>query len=126
MTGARVLMLVLCASASAQPEPDEAETGHGEGMACASCHTCPQPTIEDPCLRTSRRGSPPLPARERHAQPAPNEMVLDQLQRHFMPVRFDHKGHAQAAAATLGCSACHHHTPAMIDALVSELDKLHG
>ena len=41
----------------------------------------------------------------------PDAVVLNQLENAYLPVPFDHKGHADMAEMTEGCVACHHHTP---------------
>jgi hypothetical protein len=41
----------------------------------------------------------------------PNVVILDALSRDYLPVPFDHDGHARMAAMGSGCATCHHHTP---------------
>ena len=43
---------------------------------------------------------------------APDVVLLNKLEDLFLPVPFDHKGHAEMAGMTQGCAVCHHHTPA--------------
>jgi len=70
---------------------------------CADCHTCPNPTKEQPCLA-------PCP-RLTSAQ-GPEVVVLDQLSAQYVPVIFAHKLHAQMTEMSGGCSLCHHYNPA--------------
>jgi len=41
----------------------------------------------------------------------PDIVILDELQEAYLPVPFDHKGHADMAEMTRGCVLCHHYTP---------------
>lgn len=98
---ARTTAATLCInvlSLSAQP-PDEG---------CSQCHTCAPPAPGTPCLRSCTRaktmtqipiGSPP------------DVVLLNQLEERYLPVPFDHKGHARMAEMTRGCAVCHHYTP---------------
>ncbi|MBI1826554.1 MAG: cytochrome c3 family protein [Planctomycetes bacterium] len=45
----------------------------------------------------------------------PGTVILDQLANLYLPVPFDHKGHAAMASMTGGCSVCHHYTPENAD-----------
>jgi len=42
---------------------------------------------------------------------APDVVILNQLEDAYLPVPFDHKGHAEMAEMIEGCVTCHHHTP---------------
>lgn len=42
----------------------------------------------------------------------PEVVILNELEEAYLPVPFDHKGHAQMAEMADGCVSCHHHTPA--------------
>jgi hypothetical protein len=41
----------------------------------------------------------------------PDVVILDELENLYLPVPFDHRGHADMAAMTEGCAVCHHYTP---------------
>ena len=41
----------------------------------------------------------------------PDVVILDELEDLYLPVPFDHRGHAHMAMMTDGCAVCHHHTP---------------
>ncbi len=78
---------------------------------CDCCHFCDIPTVENRCLltcnrRTARRGEIYL-----HDQQGPGVIILDELEDVYLPVPFDHKGHAQMAEMARGCITCHHYTP---------------
>ncbi|MGE5235088.1 MAG: cytochrome c3 family protein [Acidobacteriota bacterium] len=75
---------------------------------CTACHTCPNPSRDQPCLK----------ACPRHQQPAalspasgPDIVILDDLEDLYVPVRFDHKTHAGMSGMSKGCETCHHFTP---------------
>lgn len=79
---------------------------------CRRCHTCDRPTPENRCLPECTRsrmlaGGAYLPEYE-----GPDVIILDAVGGTYLPVPFDHKGHAKMAEMTLGCVACHHYTPA--------------
>jgi hypothetical protein len=44
-------------------------------------------------------------------QEVPDVIILDELAEAYLPVPFDHKGHADMAEMTKGCVTCHHYTP---------------
>jgi len=76
-------------------------------MGCACCHTCDRPTPENQCLPTCGRD----PGVYMRGQKGPNIVIMDELQDAYLPVPFDHKGHADMAEMTDGCVICHHYTP---------------
>jgi hypothetical protein len=41
----------------------------------------------------------------------PDVVILDELQKLYDPVRFDHRAHAQMVSFSGGCEVCHHYTP---------------
>lgn len=74
---------------------------------CRACHLCDAPTPQNRCLRRCLR---PRRADLPHDR-GPDVVVLNQLEDAYLPVPFDHKGHADMAEMTEGCVICHHHTP---------------
>jgi hypothetical protein len=76
------------------------------GSDCRSCHTCAKPTREAPCLVVCPR--PRAPARP---ATGPNVVELNELEKLYDPVRFDHKAHSGMTRFGGGCTLCHHHTP---------------
>ncbi len=108
-----LLLVVTCSSWVAPPAPAQTDEKPGTvphtASDCKRCHTCERPTIPDPCLPTCTRVAV---AAEKHAQKlGPDVVILDELEGDYLPVPFDHKGHAEMAEMTQGCSACHHYTP---------------
>ena len=83
---------------------------------CTPCHTSEKPTSENPCLRTCPRSAvAPIIAEsttDRAPRTPPDVVMLDDLEDLYLPVPFDHKGHASMSEMTTGCQACHHHSPA--------------
>ncbi|UCE61719.1 MAG: cytochrome c3 family protein [Phycisphaerales bacterium] len=79
----------------------------GCDVGCACCHTCDRPSPENQCLPACGRD----PGLYMHGQKGPDVVVLDELQDAYLPVPFDHKGHADMAEMTRGCVVCHHYTP---------------
>lgn len=78
---------------------------------CADCHSCTEPASEAPCLRTCPRNTARKKAEEFSARRGPSLVILDELENLYLPVPFDHRGHADMAQMTGGCSVCHHYTP---------------
>ncbi|HUU86066.1 MAG TPA: cytochrome c3 family protein [Phycisphaerae bacterium] len=64
-----------------------------------------------PCLRSCGRPGEEQIAREFAQKVGPDVVILDELEDLFLPVPFDHKGHAEMAEMTNGCRVCHHYTP---------------
>lgn len=92
------------------PPRDPGSAPHmGDPTDCATCHYCEDPASASPCLR-----NPCLRhlARRTDANAAPGVILLSELEDAYLPVPFDHRGHADMADMTSGCEACHHHTPA--------------
>lgn len=103
------------------PQPDSTapqvtpSPSHGRTDDCAACHACSKPTAESPCLRACprTRSTPSAPPDNR----GPDMIVLDAfagepgIEDLFLPVPFDHRGHATMAEMAGGCTVCHHHTP---------------
>ncbi|UCE58225.1 MAG: cytochrome c3 family protein [Phycisphaerales bacterium] len=79
---------------------------------CARCHSCERPTPANRCLlfacTRGRRGSRAIfvPGAQ-----GPDVVILDELEDAYLPVPFDHKGHAEMAEMASGCATCHHYTP---------------
>ena len=81
---------------------------------CMVCHACPLPTPGKPCLRPCRRSSGDLAKQVNKAfsqKQGPEMVILRELENLYLPVPFDHAGHAKMAGMTTGCAACHHYTP---------------
>ncbi|MCG3195569.1 MAG: hypothetical protein GHCLOJNM_00035 [bacterium] len=77
---------------------------------CALCHSCKEPTHENPCLRPCER--PPESATVTlSATAVPDVLVLGQLSELYVPVVFPHKIHMDMESMADGCNVCHHHNP---------------
>ena len=94
-----VVMVVNAQQPTTRPAFDEGP--------CSPCHTCEKPTLGNLCLRACMRAAAKELAQER----APNVVILNELEDLYLPVPFDHKGHADMAEMTKGCVVCHHYTP---------------
>jgi hypothetical protein len=107
---ARVLPAVLLAWALGSCGVSAAgnAVGADQDDRCSPCHTCASPTRSEPCLRPCGRHqeaaalSPDL---------GPDVVILDDLENLYVPVRFDHRAHAQMSTMSGGCETCHHYTP---------------
>jgi hypothetical protein len=94
--------------ASAAPARAGDPTGANQDDHCSPCHTCASPSRSDPCLRPCRRHqeaaalSPDL---------GPEVVILDDLEDLYVPVRFNHRAHAEMSEMSGGCETCHHYTP---------------
>lgn len=81
------------------------------GLNCGCCHFCDRPTRQDPCVLSCARHRVPggdLQLLEQHGLEV---IILDELENAYLPVPFDHKGHAEMAEMAQGCVTCHHYTP---------------
>lgn len=101
--------LTIAAPVQAQPEsPTDQPTPNAD---CKSCHECDQPTADDPCFRGCVRPSAVAISEQFKHRDGPDVVILDELEDRYLPVPFDHKGHAKMANMTRGCEVCHHFTP---------------
>ncbi len=91
-------------SQSATPLPDQ-------DIPCGSCHSCKQPSPKNLCLRGCLRATPEAITKELSRKLGPDVVILNELEDLYLPVPFDHKGHAKMAEMTKGCAVCHHYTP---------------
>ncbi len=90
-----------------QPSP----VSESDGAKCASCHSCDRPTAADRCLRVCGRSVTSADVKTNGANRGPRIVILDELENTYLPVPFDHAGHANMADMAGGCSKCHHYTP---------------
>lgn len=109
------LPLVLGSFPVTDPAPAAAAEATPAEMTCTPCHTCVAPVRENPCLGPCLRMKPTARAvaavRASGAQAGPDQIMLNQLEDLYLPVPFDHRGHAVMAEMSSGCRVCHHHTP---------------
>lgn len=80
---------------------------------CGACHSCDDPNHQNPCLRLCPRSVAQAIADAAH-EDLPADMILLKTfkwqERHFGPVPFNHKAHADMAGMAGGCQVCHHRT----------------
>jgi hypothetical protein len=94
--------------AQSQDAPQAGGTGAAapEFSGCRRCHICDRPSL---CLPTCTRFQ--VAAEEFAKKLGPDVIILDELEGDYLPVPFDHKGHAEKAQMVKGCATCHHYTP---------------
>lgn len=101
------LGLLLCLPAIS---PAFQGTDSADEIDCDQCHDCEHPSKLNPCLKS--RSCPRHEAMGRlDADQGPDIIILDELSKLYVPVRFDHKAHAGMERMSEGCEHCHHFTP---------------
>ena len=82
----------------------------GENTVCTLCHTCEFPTRDDLCLSKQfcQRSQGAL---GHGGLPGQKIMVMDEMEKVYDPVYFNHEIHAQMSAMSKGCVECHHFMP---------------
>lgn len=98
------------AAAGQEATPPETP-GHAVNGRCSDCHACTTPTADNRCLRPCTRNEQERLAKELAAKHGPRIVILDELEDVYLPVPFDHAGHAQMAQMAGSCATCHHYTP---------------
>ncbi|MCK4341021.1 MAG: cytochrome c3 family protein [Phycisphaerae bacterium] len=78
---------------------------------CRRCHLCDRPAPENKCLQSCTRRMSRGAAAYAHDYQGPDIVILNELEDAYLPVPFDHKGHAEMAEMAEGCVTCHHYTP---------------
>ncbi len=99
------------APAKAQPPDSARRATEMLDVRCDTCHACTAPTVENRCLRGCPRSEAMRIAKEFEAMRSPRLVMLDELEDVYLPVPFDHEGHARMAQMTGNCAVCHHYTP---------------
>jgi hypothetical protein len=92
-------------------------------MDCLDCHTCPTPTMQNPCLKPCPSMTWAKNVSKHGVAEAPDSMLLDKLVDQYGPVHFNHKVHAQMSGMNKGCETCHHYSPA---GHIPPCSKCHG
>jgi len=68
--------------------------------------------VSNPCLRICpRHWKGKDKGRKLTSERGPNEIIINELENLYKPVKFSHKLHAQMADMSGGCITCHHYTP---------------
>jgi hypothetical protein len=76
---------------------------------CIKCHTCEQPTPDEPCLSDCPRSGEQPSMADFAAMDLPEICVLDQLVDRYEPVTFNHAQHAKMSGmGGASCRLCHH------------------
>lgn len=96
------VFLLVCSDAFTQ-HPKQAL----EKLDCNLCHSCPNPTEQEPCLITVCPR--PIQSATSPVSESPDVVILDELENLYVPVRFNHKLHAKMAGMADGCQMCHHY-----------------
>ncbi|MCB9357906.1 MAG: hypothetical protein H6506_02215 [Calditrichaeota bacterium] len=76
----------------------------GSANGCSECHVCKTPTADDPCLRACPRPR----ATPQEIKVGPDEILINEIESEYEPVRFAHRLHAEMTAMDRGCQDCHH------------------
>lgn len=84
---------------------------HTEKADCANCHVPITPVPGDAGLRPCSRPDGARQAKSAESLRGPRVVILDELERIYLPVPFDHAGHAEMAQMGKGCTTCHHYSP---------------
>lgn len=107
-----VAWTVYCGAALAEETPPAAKL-HSDAnqQRCTDCHTCTKPTADNLCLRPCTRLAEQQLVESLEAKEGPRLVILDELEDLYLPVPFDHAGHAKMARMANGCVTCHHYTP---------------
>ncbi|RJO66317.1 MAG: hypothetical protein C4523_12855 [Myxococcales bacterium] len=103
------ILLAVCLSRAARAQDSRLSLAYEE-LPCSFCHICENPTPRYVCLRRCPRTSAVAIEREMSAKPGPDLVILDALEDQYLPVPFDHRGHAEMTRMTEGCAVCHHYT----------------
>ncbi len=83
-----------------------------QALPCNTCHLCKNPTQADPCLIACPRDLAWHVSRGIHnPSEGPEIVIIDQLEKLYHPVIFQHRLHSSMSGMGVGCSACHHYSP---------------
>lgn len=107
LMAAGVLCLVLYSFGVADEQPDM----RGLKLDCLECHTCPNPTAQDECLKACPNLTWAQSSSKHKVTEAPDSLLLDKLVDQYSAVHFNHKIHAQMSDMNNGCPTCHHYSP---------------
>jgi hypothetical protein len=94
-----------------------------QDASCLSCHTCSNPTTEDPCLDICARIDEDDVKASHAAQESPKIIIIELLANLYGPVTFDHQRHAQMSGMESDCTLCHHHST---DGRMGSCQECHG
>jgi hypothetical protein len=83
---------------------------HKNAAHCGDCHACTTPTAAEPCLKRCARQVETQVEKAFAPGEGPDVVILGELSELYLPVPFDHRGHAAMSQMAGGCGACHHYT----------------
>ncbi len=93
------------------PVVAQAQSHASEQLDCSKCHTCAAPTADDPCLVACPRLQSVHATGAHSLGEGPDSVVLGKIADMYLPVHFNHKGHAGMAQMGTDCQTCHHFSP---------------
>ncbi|MBN2560607.1 MAG: cytochrome c3 family protein [Phycisphaerae bacterium] len=99
------------AARSGDTQKDSSSPAESNESDCRRCHSCDNPTPADKCLLHACTRNEPRKQDAGVQDQGPDVVILNELEDAYLPVPFDHEGHAQMAQMAKGCVTCHHHTP---------------
>ncbi len=79
---------------------------------CSGCHSCEEPTYEDPCLKICPDLKRDADSHQELLKRAPEILILDKVVKNYAPSLFPHKLHAEMIELSQGCASCHHYNVA--------------
>jgi len=115
-----VFIVSVCLVTTAEPEETGTQAAiqntaaiseESDDSDCRRCHSCDRPTPENKCLLACSRETTRKAEFYPYGRLGPDVIILNELEKIYLPVPFDHRGHAEMAEMAEGCVTCHHHTP---------------
>jgi hypothetical protein len=103
MIGVGSCLVFALAIAAVSAEHPKSHT-NTENAVCSDCHTCKNPTQENPCLYPCPRPR----VTKRDLDKGPDEILLNELENEYEPVFFKHRRHASMSGMSGECGDCHH------------------
>ncbi len=76
---------------------------------CRTCHSCDNPTQQNPCLIQCPRHGAEFNGTHSYNK-GPDVVIIDRLSDIYKPVVFSHKFHASMSDLSGGCTLCHHYS----------------
>jgi hypothetical protein len=106
-----VFILSVFVSGTTLGQLNKKEMHQNKALECKTCHTCEQPTKDNPCLIDCPR----FKMTTIHFSPneGPEVVTISELSNLYVPVIFSHKLHAQMSEYSGGCVVCHHNSQAV-------------
>jgi hypothetical protein len=102
------LLTVMALTLAVFAQQHLAKKARDNGADCAECHSCKNPTKDNPCLTMCPRPR----AGTTEMQDSPETVLLYELENEYQPVTFNHRVHAEMSAMGGECASCHHYSEA--------------